>query len=621
MNNGFNRNWKRIEYLRMIRKTPFIFVFNVLLILIVSSFLYFVFTDQESENHSSEFLFINEIDIKPYNPYILEKYYLPIPDKSGFVLNLSEMKHDKYFEIIINPNNRYDIEFRNDDQIVGELSIKGEKTLNRVPETAVDTGYNNIVVIPVSGKNFAIGYFQTINHFDDNVIFQEYDVQRYERVRGSRNEGSPNDITGIIAYIDHHDDNTLGISIKNIGALPLKLISIATEDNQQELFFPDNSLFNHLDIEDPDYSFFHFDNVPDNMMDDWRNLYINYQYENNLEIKNTSVSPFPRSDKQVFDNTLMRNKGNIADFEFIEMLDKEIYFSGDTLIVDSPMIIPKGHRLIIERGQTIDLTSGAFILSYSPVEIVGTENDPVLIKSSDHDGQGIAVIQAENDSIIQYAIFDHLSAPRSGIWELTGSVVFYESEVNIIDSVFRNNNSEDALNIIRSLFSIENTLFSNTSGDALDTDYSQGMIVGSHFEDIGFDGLEISASRINVSDTAFYQIGDKAISVGEKSDVSVKNINIENSIIGVESKDLSQIHGDHVSISNAQIGYALYQTKPEFGPASIHVAHSEIKGYIGLDYLIQSDSTLVLNEQIMPERSKKKETLLFDKLIIGETIK
>ena len=95
---------------------------------------------------------------------------------------------------------------------------------------------------------------------------------------------------------------------------------------------------------------------------------------------------------------------------------------------------------------------------------------------------------------------------------------------------------------------------------------------------------------------------------------------IENTIIGIASKDLSQIYGDHVLISNAQIGYALYQKRPEFGPANIDITNSKMEGYIGLDYLIQNDSTLELNNQKMLERSKKKETLLIEKLIIGETI-
>ena len=621
MNTVFNWKWKRIELLQMIRKNPAVFVFNVLLIMVFISVLYFSFTDKVSDDYSSEFVSINQTVFKLYDPHNLEKHYLPIPNKKGFILNLSEIKHDSYFEIVINPNNHYDIEFLKDDQLVGELSISREKSLNRLPEATVETGYNKIVVIPVRGKNFAIGYFQTINDFDDNVTFQEYDVQRYEKVRGSKNEGSPNDITGIVAYIDQYGDNTMDISVINIGALPLHLISIATEDKKQELLFSNDYLVNQLDGADPKYYSYHFENVPDNMIGDRRNLYIYYQYENDAEIKKTFVSPFPRSDEQIFNNTVIRDKGNIADFDFIEVLDKGIYFSGDTLLIDSPIIIPKGYRLFITKGQTIDLVNEGFILSYSPVEISGTEDDPVLIKSSDNKGQGIAIIQANNDSMIQNAIFENLSTLRSGIWELTGAIVFYESDVKIIHSVIRNNTSEDALNIIRSTFSIEDTVFSNTFGDALDSDFSNGVIVDSHFKDTGNDGLDISGSSIDVSDTTFSQIGDKAISVGEQSEVFVENISIGNSIIGIASKDLSQVYGDHVYISNTQIGYALYQKKPEFGPASINITNSEMGGYIGLDYLLQNDSTLELNNQKMLARSKKKETLLIDKLILGETIK
>ena len=94
--------------------------------MIFSSVFYLSFTEKVSENYSSEFL-IKQTDIKPYNPHNLEKYYLPIPDKKGFILNLSDIVHDKYFEIVINPNNRFDIEFRKDDLLVGNLQISGKE--------------------------------------------------------------------------------------------------------------------------------------------------------------------------------------------------------------------------------------------------------------------------------------------------------------------------------------------------------------------------------------------------------------------------------------------------------------------------------------------------------------
>ena len=65
------------------------------------------------------------------------------------------------------------------------------------------------------------------------------------------------------------------------------------------------------------------------------------------------------------------------------------------MLIKSPIIIPKGYRLIIKKGQNIDLVNEAFILSYSPVDISGTEEDPVVIKSSDNSGQGMAIVKCK----------------------------------------------------------------------------------------------------------------------------------------------------------------------------------------------------------------------------------
>jgi len=219
MSTVINWKWKRIEILRIISKTPLIFVFYALLILLFCSILFFFYTDKEHDNNLSDFLYINQEVFGSYNPYYLDKYYLPIPDKIGFILDLSEIEHDAYFEIVINPYNRYDIEFLKDDEIVGNIEISEVRTVKSVPETAVKAGYNYIKVIPVRGKNFAIGYFQTLNDFEENVILQEYDEQHFEAVILSDNVGSPFDITGIIAYIENYNVGILEIGVTNIGAL------------------------------------------------------------------------------------------------------------------------------------------------------------------------------------------------------------------------------------------------------------------------------------------------------------------------------------------------------------------------------------------------------------------
>ena len=61
---------------------------------------------------------------------------------------------------------------------------------------------------------------------------------------------------------------------------------------------------------------------------------------------------------------------------------------------------------------------------------------------------------------------------------LMGSLNFYQSDVEIIDTKFLNNSAgDDYLNIIRSNFIIRNSYFENAYSDALDIDFSKGQII------------------------------------------------------------------------------------------------------------------------------------------------
>ena len=74
---------------------------------------------------------------------------------------------------------------------------------------------------------------------------------------------------------------------------------------------------------------------------------------------------------------------------------------------------------------------------------------------------------------------------------------------------------QDALNIIRSRFSLENSVFEETVSDAYDSDFSNGRITNCRFSNIGNDGIDGSGSVMQISNV-IVKNGDKAISGGKK---------------------------------------------------------------------------------------------------------
>ena len=201
----------------------------------------------------------------------------------------------------------------------------------------------------------------------------------------------------------------------------------------------------------------------------------------------------------------------------------------------------------------------------------GSKDNPIKIISSDHSANGFTILQAEGKSTLEFVIFENLNTHRKENWNLTGAVTFYESEVKINDCAFLKNHCEDGLNLIRSNFEINRSVFSQTPSDGLDLDFCNGSINQSYFFNTTNDGLDISGSNIYVVDCEMDNCGDKGISVGEQSKATILEAKISNSNIAIASKDLSQVFIENVILENCQQGFVAYQKKAEFGGSSINV--------------------------------------------------
>ena len=230
--------------------------------------------------------------------------------------------------------------------------------------------------------------------------------------------------------------------------------------------------------------------------------------------------------------------------------------------------------------------------------------------SSDGTG-GIVIKNTLQKSVLNYVIFDNLSNPDDYNWTTTGAVTFYESNVDINNCIFKNNiGSDDMINIIRSRFTINNSLFSQVNSDAVDLDFSIGSITDTKVENTGNDALDFSGSKVEVSNCNLLNIGDKGISSGEKSIVNAKNITIQNAFIGIASKDNSKVVADNISITKAKYSATVYQKKPEYGEFS-QLELSNFKGSTQ-NMLIQKESFVVLNNKTINGHKTEVYKFLYD---------
>lgn len=294
-----------------------------------------------------------------------------------------------------------------------------------------------------------------------------------------------------------------------------------------------------------------------------------------------------------------------AIFNDITLVSNDIYTVADEVVffkagkhkVRKPIVIPAGYRVVFEAGCELDFVSRAKFISKSPVSIKGREDARVIIRSSDKSAQGFTVLQAPETSVLHYAEFDQFNTLDERGWSLTGAVTFYESDVEIDHCIFKNNVCEDGLNIVRSAFSLETSLISNTFSDGFDADFCKGTVKKVRFLNTGNDGMDFSGSVILITSAEVENAGDKGVSVGEDTDASINKISIKNSNIAVAAKDLSTLFIEFIDMEDCNQGFAAYQKKPEFGGAHIVVNQYEASNVKRL-HNIRVDCSLQLVDKI-----------------------
>ncbi len=402
----------------------------------------------------------------------------------------------------------------------------------------------------------------------------------------------PFDNLSLRAYTQSSTENTRNLKIANYHGLPLEVIGAGPSDKLMTDTFVNRPLLEGF-VQRKTQAIFNQGILNDTVVNITANdIWKAYRNQEPVSFSELSVR---KSDKYLFFNVLgvdsvfhsmivdwpipqdfsppqdLINKNKLVSNDIYDVSDGMVYFKKGSHEITESIIIPKGFRVIFSEGAQLDFVKHSKFISYSPVFMKGRDEKPIKIFSSDQTINGFTVIQATEESDLRYVIFEGLNTLNYKGWKLTGGVTFYESDVSINYCVFKDNHCEDALNVIRSEFSLNNSIISNTFSDGLDADFCKGYINNTRFENTTNDAMDFSGSNILIQKCYVESAGDKGVSVGEDTDASIFSIEIRNSNIGVAAKDLSVLVIEKIKLVNCQQGFVAYQKKPEFGGGNIVV--------------------------------------------------
>ena len=498
----------------------------------------------------SSWLFDTEKLVTPWHKYFLNLLYQNKEFKEKFYGELDRLTSQSYIDKLIKKNRD---EFEKNKKIL-EVNYPTEEV-------------------------FSLNEFQKTKEFIRNSL---------------------NPLSSLNANLYTIDKNEIAINVSNINALPLEIIGIKLGQSNEVKLKRNIYLDGKKENESSKQNLIKIKcEKTECNKNDIKDYKLIYKILGQKKINFSSVNFWSNSKEFETFHSKKNDIKNLENLVFIEIKENNIFFKKGKIIIKDRIIIPEDYNLIINSDTEVIFKDEGGIISFSPIFINGKKNNPVIIKAESGNyisGNNLLIINAKKQSKIQNAIFKNLSSPPldSGIG-LMGSINFYQSDVEIKDTQFLNNFAgDDYLNIIRSIFIIKDSYFENAYSDALDVDFSNGEIINTIFEKSGNDAVDFSGSNVQLENIYINQAGDKAVSVGEKSIVKIKKINISNSKIGLASKDSSILEVENVLINNVDIGAAAYIKKSEYGPANIKINEIKILNF-RKKYIAQEKSEISIN--------------------------
>ena len=388
-------------------------------------------------------------------------------------------------------------------------------------------------------------------------------------------------------FINHHDpvyiellktindDNNLSIKIGNQHVLPINIEKIV-------FISPDNQIFEKIinkKIQPRSLEIFdrnQFDKSPVKYtktiinkppFDYYEKIVVNYRIIGSQKLRIKEIDkPIVFTELKLKTESFTKLSKNIdttSNFNFIKKNQNSYIINKGDWFINTDLVIPSGKKLIIKSGANIILTNKARIISKSPIEAIGESDQSINFLG--RGGRCLIISESEKVSVFENVNFFELEHCYENGINSEGSFNVYNSEIKMKNILFyKNLKGDDGINFVSSKFNIENVLFEKILSDCLDIDYSIGEIKNIQFEGCGNDGLDISNTSLNLENFKSSNIGDKSISSGENSVLRGKNLNINNSFMGVGIKDGSEVKLNNIKINNSRFPIAGYIKKQTF---------------------------------------------------------
>ena len=308
----------------------------------------------------------------------------------------------------------------------------------------------------------------------------------------------------------------------------------------------------------------------------------------------------------------------------------KIFLNGD-INVNENLIF--NDEVELEPGTNFIIKPDKHIIFKKKVTANGTKEKPIIFKRFDNQKKpwGSLAVLGKNTqgSLFNNVIVTGGSGGKFNQYKFTSMFSIHGvKNFTVKNSKFLSNkNFDDSIHIIYSSnIVLRDVEIKNAYGDALDVDVSNNIILKNVFiKDSNNDGVDFMESEASIENLKVINSKDKGISIGENSDISIKNTIVMNNKIGAAIKDNSKAKFYRVKFSDNEVQLASYAKNWRYGRGGkaqvfdsiIEAAENKFVTTMDPeDFLKKKDKNLVQNSTIKLMNTE----IIGKKKIIGKNV-
>lgn len=283
--------------------------------------------------------------------------------------------------------------------------------------------------------------------------------------------------------------------------------------------------------------------------------------------------------------------------------------------VEGSLVLSEGDGLFAGPGTVLRFAREAILLAFGPLEWVGLPEAPVvlegLVRESGQRGewQGVVVLRSDREHTLEHVELHGTTGVDRDGWSLTGGFTMRASSLVVRGMRIVGSRAEDAINLIRSRFTVQDLSVIDSRSDGIDVDFSDGSLEGGRFGGIGGDAIDVSGAQVSIDGVSIENVRDKALSVGERSQVVARNLTIDSVGTAVASKDGSVALIEDSKLQRVEHAALMaYSKKAAYGPAELEARRIEFDR-IGRPALAQLGSRVVIDGAVQAAEALDVESL------------